>query len=215
MRNDTEVRLDILDELLWEPTVDANDIGVTVHHGIVTLTGSVSTFSEKQAAEQAAVRIHGVKAIAEEIEVKLPASHEHSDAEIAQAVVNALKWNSRINDEIGVKVEEGVVTLSGDVHWKYEREFAKRAVENLAGVRGIVNLISVQAKPLARNVKKQIKKAFERAAILDAADLQVETHNGEVTLKGNVHSMTEFREAESAAWAGPGVKKVTNQLTVV
>lgn len=215
MRRDTEVRLDILDELLWEPTVDANEIGVTVHNGVVTLTGYVSTYSEKQAAEQAAVRINGVKAIAEEIKVKLPASHQHSDADIAQAAVNALKWNARIKDEIGVKVEDGVVTLTGDVHWKYERDFAKRAVENLAGVCGIVNQISVQARPSVRNMKKQIKKAFERAAILDAAELQVESHNGEVTLKGNVHSMTELREAEYAAWAGPGVKKVTNQLTVV
>jgi osmotically-inducible protein OsmY len=215
MRSDTEVRLDILDELLWEPTVDANGIGVTVHNGIVTLTGYVSTYSEKRASEQAAARINGVKAIAEEIEVKLPASHQHGDTDIAQAVVNALKWNSRIKDEIGVKVEDGVVTLTSDVHWKYERDFAKRAVENLAGVRGIVNLISVQAKPSVRNVKKQIKKAFERAAILDAAELQVEAHNGEVTLKGNVHSITELREAEYAAWAGPGVTKVTNQLKVI
>lgn len=215
MRSDTEVRQDVLDELQWEPAVNANEIGVTVHNGIVTLSGYAFSYGEKRAAEQATLRVKGVKAIAEEIDVKLPNSSVRSDADIAQAVVNALKWTTAIQEPIDVKVEDGVVTLNGDVRWKYERDFAKRAVENLAGVREVINLLSVLERPVAANVKEQIRNAFERAALLDAAQLQVETHEGEVTLKGNVHSMTELREAEYAAWAGPGVTKVTNQLKVV
>jgi osmotically-inducible protein OsmY len=120
-----------------------------------------------------------------------------------------------INDPIEVKVEHGVVTLNGDVRWKYERDLAKHAIENIAGVCEIINLISVLEQPSVESVKDQIRNAFERAALLDAAQLQVETHEGEVILKGNVHSMAELREAEYAAWAAPGVTKVTNKLRIV
>jgi VCBS repeat-containing protein len=215
MRSDSEVRQDVLDEMQWEPAVNANKIGVAVDNGIVTLSGYVCSYGEKRAAEQAAARVKGVKAIAEEIEVKSPTSSLHSDSDIALAVVNALKCNTNIEEPIDVKVEHGVVTLNGDVHWKYERDLAKQAIENLAGVREIINLISVLEQPSATSVKDQIKQAFERAALLDAAQVQVETHEGEVILKGNVHSMAELREAEAATWAGPGVTKVTNKLKVI
>jgi osmotically-inducible protein OsmY len=215
MRSDNEVRQDVLDEMQWEPAVNANKIGVAVDNGIVTLTGYVCSYGEKRAAEQAASRVKGVKAIAEEIEVKPPTSSLCSDSDIALAVVNALKCNTSIEEPIDVKVEHGVVTLNGDVRWKYERDLAKQAIENLAGVRRIINLISVLEQPSATSVKDQIKQAFERAALLDAAQLQVETHEGEVILKGNVHSMAELREAEYTAWAAPGVTKVTNKLKVI
>jgi osmotically-inducible protein OsmY len=215
MRSDSEVRQDVLDEMQSEPAVNANKIGVAVDNGIVTLSGYVCSYGEKRAAEQAATRVKGVKAIAEQIEVKSPNASVCLDADIALTVVNALKRTTAIEEPIEVKVEDGVVTLNGDVRWKYERDIAKGAIENLAGVRGIINLISVLEQPSATSVKEQIKQAFEHAALLDAAQLQVETHEGEVLLKGNVHSMAELREAEYAAWAVPGVTKVANQLKVV
>jgi osmotically-inducible protein OsmY len=215
MRCDTEIRQDVLDALEWEPAVNSHEIGVTVHNGIVTLTGYASSYSEKRVAEQAAIRVKGVKAIAEGIDVKLPASHSCNDADIALAVVNALKRTTNIEEPIEVKVEDGVATLNGDVRWKYERDIAKRAVENLAGVREVINLLSVLEQPTAATMKEQIRDAFERVALLDAAQIQVETDDGEVTLKGNVHSMAELREAEYAVWFGPGVTKVKNQLRIV
>jgi osmotically-inducible protein OsmY len=214
MKTDTQLRQDILDELEWEPSIDANEIGVTVHNGVVTLTGSVPSYTEKLAAERAAGRVSGVRAIAEEIEVKLPSSSQRNDTEIAEAVVNALKWNPLVKEPIKVRVEDGVVTLTGDVDWNYQRDSAKHAVENLTGVRRIVNLIKVHARPSVAGVKEKIEKAFERAANLDAAQIQVETHDGEVTLKGKVRSWIETRDAESAAWAAPGVTRVNNQLKV-
>jgi osmotically-inducible protein OsmY len=215
MRHDSQIRQDVLDELQWEPAVNANKIGVAVENGIVTLSGYVSSYGEKRAAEQAVARVKGVKAIAEEIDVKLPTPGERTDAEIAQAVVNALQLNSGVTQEISVKVEDGVVTLNGDVRWKYERDNVKHAIENIAGIRGILNLVSVIEQPTAADVREQIRNAFERAALLDAAQLQVETEEGEVTLRGHVHSLAELREAEYAAWAGPGVSKVVNKLKVI
>jgi osmotically-inducible protein OsmY len=215
MKNDTQLRQDILDALAKEPTINANDIGVAVHNGIIILSGYVPTYAAKQVAEHAVERVSGVKAIAEEITVKSPLSGQQTDVDIAQAVINALKRNPAMKDEVMVKVEDGIVTLNGDVEWKYERDVAKQTIEGLAGVRGIVNLLGVTTRPTIDHVKDEIKKAFERVADLDAAQIEVETHDGEVTLKGNVHSVAELREAEYAAWVGPGVSKVTNQLKVV
>jgi osmotically-inducible protein OsmY len=215
MKTDTQLRQDVLDELEWEPSIDANEIGVAVHNGVVTLTGYVPSYAEKLAAERAAAHVSGVKAIAEEIEVKLPSSSKRTDSEIAEAVVNALKWNPVVKEAIKVKVEDGVVTLTGEVNWNYERDSAKRIVENLMGVRRLINLLRVRARPSVADVKEKIRKAFERAATLDAAQIQVETHDGEVTLKGRVRSMAEYREAATAAWAGPGVTEVRNQLKIV
>jgi osmotically-inducible protein OsmY len=215
MKTDTQLRQDVLDELEWEPSIDANQIGVAVHNGVVTLTGSVPSYTERLAAERAAGRVSGVRAIAEEIEVKLPSSSQRNDTEIAEAVANALKWNPLVKQPIKVRVEDGVVTLTGDADWNFERDSAKHAVENLTGVRRIVNLIKVHARPSVAGVKEKIEKAFERAANLDAAQIQVETHDGEVTLKGKVRSWIETRDAENAAWAAPGVTKVNNQLKVV
>lgn len=215
MKTDTQLRQDVLAELEWEPSIDPNEIGAAVHNGVVTLTGYVSSYAEKLSAEHAAERVSGVKAIAEEIEVKLPGSNQRTDTDIAQAALNAMKWNSVVKNEIKVKVEDGVVTLTGDVNWNYERDSAKRAVEYLTGVRRVVNLLKVHARPSVDDVKEQIKKAFERAASLDAAQIQVETHDGEVTLKGKVRSWAESREAVTAAWGGPGVTEVRNQLKIV
>lgn len=176
MKSDSQLQLDVLDELKWEPSIDANEIGVAVHDGIVTLTGYVPSYAEKLAAERAAVRVSGVKAIAEEIEVKLPGSIRRTDAEIAEAALTALAWNVVLKDKIMVKVEHGIVTLTGDVDWNYQRDAAKRAVENLTGVRRVHNRINVRVRPSIADVKQQIEKAFERSASLDAAKIEVDSH---------------------------------------
>ncbi len=214
MKTDTQLQLDILDELKWEPSIDANEIGVAVHKGIVTLTGYVPSYAEKLAAERAAERVSGVKAIAEELQVKLPGSSQRTDVDIAEAALNALKWNVVLKDKIMVKVEHGVVTLTGDVSWNYERDAAQHAVENLTGVRRFHNLIKVRVRPSIADVKEQIKKAFARSASLDAAKIEVESHNGQVTLKGKVRSMAECNDAESAVWSAAGVTDVKNELRI-
>jgi osmotically-inducible protein OsmY len=215
MKTDKQLQQDVLDELQWEPSVDANEIGVAAHEGVVTLSGFVSAYTQKMAAERAAGRVSGVKAIAEEIQVKLPGSSQRTDVEIAQAALSALEWNVLLKDKIKVKVEHGIVTLTGDVDWNYERDAAQRSVENLTGVRRVHNLIQVRVRPLIADVKDQIKKAFARGASFDAARVEVETHDGEVVLKGNVRSWSERKDAEEAAWAAPGVTKVRNELRVV
>jgi VCBS repeat-containing protein len=214
MKTDTQLQQDVLDKLKWEPSVNANDIGVSVHEGVVTLSGFVPSYTEKLAAERAATRVSGVKAIAEEIEVKLPGSIRRTDAEIAEAALNALAWNVVLKDKIMVKVEHGIVTLTGDVDWHYERDAAQRAVETLTGVRRVHNHINVRVRPSISNGKEQIKKAFARSATLDAAKIEVEGNNGQVTLKGKVRSTAEFSDAERAAWAAPGVTNVRNELRI-
>jgi osmotically-inducible protein OsmY len=214
MKTDTQMQLDVLDELKWEPSIDANEIGVAVHEGIVTLTGYVPSYAEKLAAERAAARVSGVKAIAEEIQVKLPGWSQRTDTEIAEAALNALEWNVVLKEKIMVKVEHGIVTLTGDVDWNYERDAAKRAVENLTGVRRVHNLINVRTRLSIEDVKEQIKKAFARSASVDAAMIEVESLNGQVTLKGKVRSIAERTDAESAAWAAPGVTNVRNELRI-
>jgi VCBS repeat-containing protein len=215
MKTDTQLRQDVLDELEWEPSVDANEIGVAVHDGIVTLSGHVPSYPEKLAAERAAGRVSGVKAIAEEIEVKLPGYGHRTDVEIAQAALSALEWHTMVKDQIKVKVEHGIVTLTGEVGWNYERDSAKHAVENLTGVRKVHNQIKVRVRPSPVNVKEQIKKAFARGASFDAGRIEVESHDGEVTLKGDVRSWAERKDAEEATWGAPGVTRVRNELRVV
>jgi VCBS repeat-containing protein len=215
MKTDKQLQQDVLEELQWEPSVDANEIGVAAHHGIVTLSGFVPSYLEKQAAERAAGRVSGVKAVAEEIQVKLPGSSQRTDVDIAQAALSALEWNVALKDKIMVKVEHGIVTLTGNVDWNYQRDTAKRSVENLTGVRRVHNQIKVRVRPSIADVKAQIKQAFARSASFDAARIDVESQDGEVTLKGKVRSWAERRDAEEAAWAAPGVTKVRNDLTII
>jgi osmotically-inducible protein OsmY len=215
MKTDKQLQQDVLDELQWAPNVDANEIGVAVHDGIVTLSGFVPSYMEKLAAERAAERVRGVKAIAEEIQVNLPGSNQRTDVEIAEAALRMLEWNVALKDKIMVKVEHGIVTLTGDVDWNYERDAAKRSVENLTGVRRVHNQIMVRVRPSITDVKEQIKKAFARSATFDAAQVEVESHDGELTLKGKVRSWTERKDAEEAAWAAPGVTSVRNEIRIM
>ena len=205
MKSDLELRRDVLDELEWEPSIDAAGIGVTAHNGVVTLNGTAKTYTEKLTAERATERVHGVKAIANDIEVRLPGAHARTDSEIAEAAVNALRWKTMVPEaRIKVAVSKGWITLEGDVDWQYEKDAAFNAVHFLVGVHGVTNLITVKPRASATEVKSRIEAAFRRSAELDAKNIRVEACDGKVTLHGNVHSWSERQEAARTAWAAPG-----------
>ena len=210
-----DLRRTVLDELEWEPSIDAADIAVTVHDGVVTLTGFVPSYAEKLKAEQVVKRIRGVKGVANDIEVRLRGQSERTDTDIARAAVDALKWRTSVpGDEIKVSVTKGWITLEGNVHWQFQKSGAYESVHHLAGVRGITNLITVTPKVLAGEVKSRIEAAFRRSAEVDSRNVQVETHDGTVTLRGDVRSWSERQEAERTAWAAPGVTQVENLIMI-
>jgi osmotically-inducible protein OsmY len=215
MDSSKELQRRVLDELDWEPSVEAAHIGVAVNDGVVTLTGSVSTYAEKMTAEQATKRLVGVKAVANDLEVRPTFPSQPNDTEIAQAVIRALEWDVSIpHDLIKARVAKGTVTLEGEVKFWYQRQAAVNAVRGLKGVQGIVNLISIQAVAKATDVKGRIESAFRRSAEIDAGRIEVDTSNGKVTLRGRVRSWAEREEAENAAWAAPGVTGVDDELKV-
>jgi osmotically-inducible protein OsmY len=218
MQSDEQVQRDVLEELRLEPTVDASQIGVTARDGVVTLTGSVQTFAEKYNAEMVAKRVYGVRGVADDIEVSLDSRLRHSDTDIAKAALDALKWDSLVpDDKIKVTVEQGWVTLEGEVDWNYQRDAAGRAVRNLTGVRGLSNLLTVKptVKVSPSEVKRQIFEAFRRSADLEARRIGVDAKDGKVVLHGNVHNWAEVEEAHRAAWSVAGVADVENRLAVV
>lgn len=215
MKDDITLQRDVLDELRWEPSINPAEIGVAAKDGVVTLTGYVNSFGEKLAAEKAAKRVQGVKAVAEEIEVRVPSQMKRTDADIAQAALNALEWHVLVpHDRVKVKVEGGRVTLEGELDWGFQRDAAMEAVRHLTGVHGVTNLISVQPRVEAQEIRTRIAAAFKRSAELDADRIKVEAAGGKVTLSGNVHSWVERDEAVRVAWAAPGVSAVENHISV-
>jgi osmotically-inducible protein OsmY len=215
MRTDSQIQKDIIDELKWEPSLQDEDIGVAVHDGVVTLAGFVDSYANKWKAERVASRVKGVKAIANDLEVKLPTSSSRPDPDIARAALAALKWNVMVpDDRIKVKVEKGWLTLEGDVDWNFQREEAERSVRYLTGVLGVTNLVSVRARPTPSDIKRKIKETLERSAEFDADRITVEVDGHTAVLRGTVRSYAEKRDAERAARNAPGVTEVENDLVV-
>ncbi|MEN3307287.1 MAG: hypothetical protein V7603_3489 [Micromonosporaceae bacterium] len=216
-RTDEQVQRDVLEELRWDARVNPNEIGVSAKDGVVTLTGWVDSYAKKWAAERAAHRVRGVKAVADDIEVRLPSSAERTDADIAAAATRALEWDAFVPiEKLDVTVAKGWVTLKGEVEWEYQKRAAERVIRRLSGVRGVTNLITVKPRvqPSPQELKQRIENALVRSAETDAERISVDVDGGKVVLKGPVRSWTEREEAERIAWSAPGVTAVENRISV-
>lgn len=214
--SDMQVRSDVLDELDYDPSLDASNIAVMAKDGVVTLTGHVTSYAEKIAAEQAAWRVNGVKAIAQEIEVRLPGDKKLGDDEIAKRALNILHWDVLIqSDQLHVKVANGWITLSGEVPWNYQREAAEKAVRKLSGVTGVSNNIVVEPRVQAGDVRRNIVEALKRHAEVEADRITIDVRgNGTVAIDGRVDDWEERQAVERAAWSAPGVRAVENRVRI-
>lgn len=213
---DKDLKQHVENALDWEPSLDAKDIGVSVDEGVVTLRGNVASFSAKMTAERVSLRVYGVKAVANDLVVRLASGFERTDTEIAQAAVAALTWNTMApHERVTVSVADGRLMLSGTVNWNYQKDAVARAVRDLRGVKEVINNIAVQPVVRTAVVRDEIEAAFKRSAEVDARRISITADDGKIILNGNVHSWAERREAERAAWAAPGVKQVEDRLVVV
>jgi osmotically-inducible protein OsmY len=213
---DKDLKQHIEDTLNWEPSIDAADIGVSVDNGVVTLRGDVTSYAAKSTAERVTLCVYGVKAVANDLNVRLPGDSQRTDADIAQAAVNALQWNAVVPaNRLSVVVSNGWITLKGNLDWQYQKDAAARTVRDLRGVRGVSNEITVQPRVRVGDVQEKIAAALKRSAEIDARRIAVAAQDGKVILTGNVRSWAEREEAERAAWAAPGVTQVDDRLSVM
>jgi osmotically-inducible protein OsmY len=214
-RTDAQIQSDVLAELKWEPRVQPNEIGVTVKNGVVTLTGLVDSYTKRSQAEDAAHRVRGVKAVANDIEVRRSSDDTKTDADLTAAAVRALESDAFVSvDALDVTVSNGWVTIKGEVEWQYQKQDAERVVRRLTGVTGVTNLITVKPRGAASELKEKIEKALIRSAETDAKGITVEVDRDAVILKGTVKSWAERQEAERVAWSAPGVASVVNGIAI-
>lgn len=215
MKTDSQLQADVIAELKWEPSINSTQIGVEVKNGIVTLVGHVDSYAEKWAAERAAQRVFGVRALVIELAIMLPGSSQRSDRDIAASAETALRWITFVpKDSVKIMVENGWVTLTGAVDWAYQREFATGAVRYLLGVTGLSDQITLRAKPSHSVVKSDIEAALKRNADQDASAIAVTVHGSDVTLSGTVHSWHERERATHTAWGSPGVRNVVDNMVL-
>jgi osmotically-inducible protein OsmY len=215
MKTDKEIQDDVIDELSWDPEVDAATVGAAVRDGSVTLSGRVTTYWEKLAAVKAAERVSGVRAVADELQVELARGSVRDDSDIAVSIAHVIDHNTSLPEgAVKARLNDGFVTLEGEVDWPYQREGAEKAIRHITGVRGVANLVAVRARATPVQIEDAITAAFSRNASIDAGSVRAEVRAGNVQLYGHVHSMHERRVAERAAAAAPGVTSVENYIDI-
>jgi osmotically-inducible protein OsmY len=213
-KTDLQLKNDIEEELRWDPKVNAAQIGVSVDKGAVSLLGSVDTYAEKWAAEDATKRVAGVRAVAQDLTVKILVDHKRSDSDIAGAIQHALKWDVYVPKTVTAKVQGGMVTLEGQVTWNFQRDAAERATRYLTGVVSVNNSITLKPQVSPAQVKEKVAAALQRQATADAKSITVDASGGKVTLSGQASSWQSIEDAANAAWAAPGVTDVVDQVRV-
>ena len=215
MNDDEQLQSDVLDELLWDPSINTTNVEVEADNGTITLSGSIGSYTELYAAERDARRVRGVVSVVDELEVRLPPAYERTDADLAGAAKDALRWNVLVPSEgISVTADDGRLTLMGEAEYQYQRQAAYDAVRFLIGVKSVNNQIRIMPRVSTEQVQARIEQALVRNAETDARNISVEAEAGTVTLRGVVHSWAENDAAVQVAWAAPGVRDVENELSV-